>query len=199
MSKSKSKRTELGRSLAKLRIDFDETGAEMATKLGISPSQMFNVEVGIATVGYGFIAKIKKVYDLDLSDILNRGGGMSKVTIDLNDLTAVDKDIVLAIWSKVNDVEFSKNSLVTVLPGEQASIEIDVMVPPEDKTEDIAKAEAEVAEAVASAEGDASQWVEKNPEVPVEKNPLTGRPRTPRSKKAEAKGQTDVGWMDEDD
>ena len=197
MSKSKSKRTELGRSLAKLRIDFDETGAEMATKLGISPSQMFNVEVGIATVGYGFIAKIKKVYDLDLSDILNRGGGMSKVTIDLNDLTPGDKDIVLSIWSKVNEVEFSKNSLVTVLPGEQATIEIDVEVLSEDSAE--AVAEAEVAEAVASAEGDASQWVEKNPEVPVEKNPLTGRPRTPRSKKAAAKGQTDVGWMDEDD
>ncbi len=98
MSK-KRKKTELGRTLAKIRIDFDETGADMAKKLGISSSQMFNIEVGLANVGYEFIGKVQTVYGLDLTDVIQRGGGMSKITFDLDDLSANDKKTVLGIWA----------------------------------------------------------------------------------------------------
>lgn len=98
--KPKRKKTELGRTLAKVRIDFDETGADMAKKLGISASQMFNIEVGIAQVGYEFIGKIKEVYEIDLSEIMKRGGFMSKITLDLDELSATDRDTVLEIWAR---------------------------------------------------------------------------------------------------
>jgi len=98
--KPKRKKTELGRTLAKVRIDFDETGADMAKKLGISASQMFNIEVGLAQVGYEFIGKIKRVYEIDLTDIMKRGGFMSKITLDLDDLRAEDRDTVLEIWAR---------------------------------------------------------------------------------------------------
>lgn len=98
--KPKRKKTELGRTLAKVRIDFDETGADMAKKLGISPSQMFNIEVGLAQVGYEFIAKIKEIYGVDLAEIMQRGGFMSKITLDLDELSQTDKDTVLEIWTR---------------------------------------------------------------------------------------------------
>lgn len=98
--KPKRKKTELGRTLAKVRIDFDETGADMAKKLGISASQMFNIEVGLAQVGYEFIGKIKEVYEIDLSEIMKRGGFMSKITLDLDELSATDRDTVLEIWAR---------------------------------------------------------------------------------------------------
>lgn len=96
----KRKKTELGRTLAKIRIDFDETGADMAKKIDISSSQMFNIEVGLAQVGYEFIGKIKEVYGVDLADLMRRGGFMSKITLDLDELSAEDKDTVLEIWSR---------------------------------------------------------------------------------------------------
>ncbi len=98
--KPKRKKTELGRTLAKVRIDFDETGADMAKKLGISPSQMFNIEVGLAQVGYEFIGKIKEIYGIDLAEIMQRGGFMSKITLDLDELSQTDKDTVLEIWTR---------------------------------------------------------------------------------------------------
>jgi len=98
--KPKRKKTELGRTLAKVRIDFDETGADMAKKLGISASQMFNIEVGLAQVGYEFIGKIKEIYGVDLAEIMQRGGFMSKITLDLDELSKADKDTVLEIWTR---------------------------------------------------------------------------------------------------
>lgn len=98
--KPKRKKTELGRTLAKVRIDFDETGADMAKKLGISPSQMFNIEVGLAQVGYEFVGKVKEVYGIELTEIMKRGGFMSKITLDLDELSQADKDTVLEIWAR---------------------------------------------------------------------------------------------------
>jgi len=98
--KPKRKKTELGRALAKVRIDFDQTGADMAKKLGVSASQMFNIEVGLAQVGYEFIGKIKEIYSIDLTEIMRRGGFMSKITLDLDELSQADKDTVLEIWTR---------------------------------------------------------------------------------------------------
>lgn len=98
--KPKRKKTELGRTLAKIRIDFDETAADMAGKIGVSPSQMFNIEVGLAQVGYELIGKIKEVYEVDLTEIMKRGGFMSKITLDLDELSQADKDTVLEIWAR---------------------------------------------------------------------------------------------------
>lgn len=106
----KRKKTELGRTLAKIRIDFDQTGADMAKKLGISSSQMFNIEVGLAQVGYEFIGKVKEVYEVDLTEIMRRGGFVSKITLDLDELSQKDKEIVLAIWSRKWDNESTKDN-----------------------------------------------------------------------------------------
>lgn len=103
--KPKRKKTELGRTLAKIRIDFDETGAEMAKKLGISASQMFNIEVGIATVGYEFVGHFKKVYEIDLTELMERGGFMSIIKLDLDTLCQQDKDTILEIWARAQTGE----------------------------------------------------------------------------------------------
>ena len=125
--KPKRKKTELGRTLAKVRIDFDETGADMAKKLGISASQMFNIEVGLAQVGYEFIDKIKEIYEIDLTEIMQRGGFMSKITLDLDELTQKDKETVLEIWARRNG-EQPPADTVTLDP------ELTVTIPLDDET-----------------------------------------------------------------
>lgn len=118
----KRKKTELGRTLAKIRIDFDQTGAEMANILGISSSQMFNIEVGLAQVGYEFIGKVKELYEIDLADLMKRGGFMSKITLDLDELSQEDKAAVLEIWSKKWDRELPITAAIKEMPAKVASV-----------------------------------------------------------------------------
>jgi len=111
------KRTQLGRALAKLRIDFDENAAStMAKKIGVSPSQLHNIENGLGTITLDFIAAIQKHYGLDISEIVLAGGSMAKVTIDLDELTEEDRRIVINIWSR------SKNIPDILQPCESAKI-----------------------------------------------------------------------------
>ena len=105
MADKKFTRTELGRELAKLRIDFDEKGADMAEKLGMSASNLYNVETGQTTVSYDLIIKIKELYGKDLEKIYLSGGGLSKVQIELDALNEVDRAEALRLWRVAQGLE----------------------------------------------------------------------------------------------
>ena len=113
MSK-KRKRTELGREIAKLRIDFNETGAEMADKLGVSPSNLFNIETGATNVPYKIIATIKEVYGKDLDQIYLSGGAMSEVKIQLDELGQEERQLALQLWRKANGMAVDAPIMNTV-------------------------------------------------------------------------------------
>ena len=154
----KRKKTELGRTLAKIRIDFDETGSDMAKRLGISSSQMFNIEVGLAQVGYEFIGKIKEVYSIDLAELMKRGGFMSKITLDLDELSAKDKETVLEIWA-------------TKWEGEQS----------ESDSGSFTKAAGETTPTVAKTAVEKPRVVTDKPRVVTDKSTNRKRPRTNRA------------------
>lgn len=105
MADKKFTRTELGRELAKLRIDFDEKGADMAEKLGMSASNLYNVETGQTTVSYDLIIKIKELYGKDLEKIYLSGGGLSKVQIELDALNEADRAEALRLWRVAQGLE----------------------------------------------------------------------------------------------
>lgn len=133
MSK-KRKRTELGREIAKLRIDFNETGAEMAEKVGMSASNLFNMETGAVSISFDFIDKIKEVYGKDLEPIYLNDGGLSKVTIELDELSTDERQLAVALWrqstGRVLPSEDQKAILSAVeLPGAEATPEAVVEQP----------------------------------------------------------------------
>lgn len=116
MADKKFTRTELGRELAKLRIDFDEKGADMAEKLGMSASNLYNVETGQTTVSYDLIIKIKELYGKDLEKIYLSGGGLSKVQIELDALNETDRAEALRLWRVAQGLEAAMT--VTAAPAE---------------------------------------------------------------------------------
>ena len=105
MADKKFTRTELGRELAKLRIDFDEKGADMAGKLDMSASNLYNIETGQTNVSYDLIIKIKEIYGKDLEKIYLSGGGLSKVQIELDALNETDRLEALRLWRVAQGIE----------------------------------------------------------------------------------------------
>jgi len=117
MADKKYTRTELGRELAKLRIDFDEKGADMAEKLGMSASNLYNVETGQTTVSYDLIIKIKELYGKDLERIYLSGGGLSKVQIELDALNEADRAEALRLWRVAQGLEAGMVEAPVVAPA----------------------------------------------------------------------------------
>jgi len=101
-SKEKRRRTELGRQLAKLRIDFDQVAADMARKIGISSSQLHNIEHGTGIVHFDLVEKINKEYGFDLTPTIKRGGAMARVVFELDDLDENDKAIIMDVWCRMS-------------------------------------------------------------------------------------------------
>lgn len=97
MAKKKA-RTEFGRELAKLRIDFNETGQDMADKLGMSNSNLHSIEMGATSAGFDLIEKIKALYGKDLEDAFVKGGGLARLEIDTATLPDDVRDVAIAVW-----------------------------------------------------------------------------------------------------
>lgn len=117
MADKKFARTELGRELAKLRIDFDEKGADMAGKLGMSASNLYNVETGQTSVSYDLIVKIKELYGKDLEKVYLSGGGLSKVQIELDVLGPDDRAEALRLWRVAQGLEEPGTAAAATTPA----------------------------------------------------------------------------------
>ena len=115
MSKHR-KRTELGREIAKLRIDFSETGTEMAKKMDMSAASLWNMETGAVAVPYSFIVKLNKLYGKDLESIYINGGGLSKVVIELDELSQEDRKLAMTLYLKANKIDAPEPEVKEVEP-----------------------------------------------------------------------------------
>ena len=62
-------RTHLGKALAKARIDLDETLFDMATKLGVSVSQLSAIELGKRTLRKNLEAALVRYYSESITDL----------------------------------------------------------------------------------------------------------------------------------
>lgn len=93
-------RTLLGRELAKLRIDFGETMAQMAKRLGYSQTHLFNIEMGDTKPKLVLIERIKTQYGKDLEDQFFESGGVSSVKIELDKLTSEERQVAVNLWRK---------------------------------------------------------------------------------------------------
>jgi transcriptional regulator with XRE-family HTH domain len=101
----KRKRTDLGRELAKLRIDFDQNANEMSENLGISSSSLFNYEHGAQNIPYEFIVTVKEKYGRDLTELYAKGGGLSRITLELDELSPEDRELAMTLWRKANKLD----------------------------------------------------------------------------------------------
>lgn len=113
---TKRKRTELGRELAKLRIDFSETATEMAKKLGVSSSNLFNIETGVNASSYELILKVKELYGKDMEQLFLNGGGLSRVVLEMDLLSEEDRKTAVLLWCKCNDIELPEQAAKEVAP-----------------------------------------------------------------------------------
>lgn len=58
-------RKSIGKYLAKLRIDYEETLEQMATSIGISKGTLSNIELGKCAIKSELAKEIVRVYELD--------------------------------------------------------------------------------------------------------------------------------------
>jgi len=93
------KRTAFGRELAKLRIDFDESTADMAAKLDMSGSNLNAMEMGRNRVSFEVVHKIKEFYGKDLEDVFIGEGRLPALKINLSDIEDQEiRRLAVAIW-----------------------------------------------------------------------------------------------------
>ena len=64
----KKVRTQAGKYLAKLRVDFDEQQQDMADRLGISNTTLSNIEYGKKTIDQDEAISIARAYDLTATE-----------------------------------------------------------------------------------------------------------------------------------
>jgi predicted transcriptional regulator len=93
-------RAPVGKELAKLRIDLDETTGHMAERLGIHAVHLSKVEGGTVAFSSALASKIKDVYGLDLTHMVNEAV-VDKVTFHLSKLSPEDRATVLAIQARM--------------------------------------------------------------------------------------------------
>lgn len=153
MAKKKA-RTEFGRELAKLRIDFNETGQDMAAKLGMSNSNLHAIEMGSTGAGFDLIEKIKTLYGKDLEEAFIRGGGVTRLDIDVASLNEDMRDIAVKVW-KVSQ---------GLLTAEEFFAEVDDFGVPGIETTTTAKVTGKPADGPEPPKDEAPGW--KPPPVP---------------------------------
>jgi predicted transcriptional regulator len=93
-------RAPVGKELAKLRIDLDETTGHMAERLGIHAVHLSKVEGGTVAFSSALASKIKDFYGLDLTHMINEAV-VDKVTLYLSKLSPEDRATVLAIQARM--------------------------------------------------------------------------------------------------
>ena len=110
---TKTPLTKFGKELAKLRIDEDESRADMAKRLGLSEPTLKSIEIGRRAPWAKEVSKIAEVYGLD-----------ADATTELRNLGAI-----------------SRSSFVLKPEGAAADAAREVLALLEDRMEDISESE----------------------------------------------------------
>lgn len=97
MAKKILTRGELGRELAKLRIDRDEQLIDMAKRMGVHTATLRNYEYGKSAPDRDFFEAILREYDVDLTRFYDAMKIKSKQVIRLDTLDPVKREKILAI------------------------------------------------------------------------------------------------------
>lgn len=104
--------TEFGKELRKLRIDEDETLADMAEKLGISMSYLSAIEIGTRSVPSGLIEKLSAQYKLNKEAVetLNKAleQSISSIDISLQSTLPLQRDLAIMLARKLPDLSDSE-------------------------------------------------------------------------------------------
>lgn len=100
MTKDKKARTrsQIGKELAKLRIDLDETVGQMVKRLGLHPTYLSRIESGSYPLTMTVASKIKEVYNVDFSHLVGQLTG--RITFDLSEVSEADRKALLEIYER---------------------------------------------------------------------------------------------------
>lgn len=118
---SKNKNLQFAKFLKKLRIDEDETLAEMADRLGMPAATLASIESGARSIPDGITEKIIQVYNIDdvraleltVTEYMSSG---KDIKIDLEDKKD-DKDFMLAAIFMAKNLQKLNKEVVSVICG----------------------------------------------------------------------------------
>lgn len=92
-------RAPVGKELAKIRIDHDETVGYMAERVRVHAVHLSKVESGMAAFSAALAAKVKEVYGVDLSHMINEAI-VEKITFNMSKLSPEDRATILEIQAR---------------------------------------------------------------------------------------------------
>lgn len=103
----KSKLTDLGKFVAKLRIDKDVTIADMAKSIGVSSTFVSRIEVGIAKASKKYIEGVIKYFKLTGSDketfnILAAASVGNIIKVDTSKLSYEQAEVIKNLVEVIN-------------------------------------------------------------------------------------------------
>lgn len=93
-------RAPVGKELAKIRIDLDETLGYMAERLGVHAVHLSKVEGGLVAFSSALAQKVKEIYQVDLSHMINEIAA-DKLTFQLSRLSAEDRATIIEIHARM--------------------------------------------------------------------------------------------------
>lgn len=105
-SKRSRARVPVGKELAKIRIDRDETLLEMAKNLGMHNTHLTRVETGVSMFTSEMALKVKDIYGVDLSGMVNVNE--RKLVFQLADLTPDEISALMAIRDRIVERQSGK-------------------------------------------------------------------------------------------
>lgn len=108
--------TPFGKFCRKLRIDNGELLKDMANKLNVTSSYLSAVENGKRNVPQSWVKEISSKYSLDLAqrnELIN-AVEESQISnkLDLKDLNNKDKNLMLALARKINDLKDEEKVII---------------------------------------------------------------------------------------
>lgn len=114
-----NKRTELGKVLAKLRVDMDESSAEMAERLEISVSSLSAYEYGRSQPMADFATKMSATYGIDITHLIAKQESRpNRLSILAKHMT--DEEFAFAVRLADAATRRAKGETVACLMGEAA-------------------------------------------------------------------------------
>jgi transcriptional regulator with XRE-family HTH domain len=118
-------RSPVGKTLAKLRIDLDETLGQMADKLGVHSVHLSKVENGTVNFSLELANKVHSVYGVDLKSMVSEVS--KRLVFKADEVPTDDWNILLEIRARIDQgkaVTTPGTATVTVHPTNLALLPI---------------------------------------------------------------------------
>ena len=120
--------TEFGKTLKKIRIDYDETIRDMAVNLNITASYLSAIECGKRNIPKDLISKLAKEYNLSNEQIerlkIAQDNSLKSIIINIDGVNQYNRNLVLQLSKCINTIDAETSKMILNLLQNGNSIKV---------------------------------------------------------------------------